>query len=101
MKCLEMGLPEAAALIKNGDHLVFSGNMELAPMAIIREIIKQGTCNLHLISSASAAINADMLIGSGAVDSVEFPQIAFGEYGLAPHFRKTAESGRIKYRDHI
>jgi glutaconate CoA-transferase, subunit A len=73
--------------------LVFSGSMDFSPMALIREIVKQGTGNLHLISSASAAVNADLLIGAGAVDSVEFPQIAFGEYGLAPHFRKLWNPG--------
>ena len=101
MKCRIMSMAEAASLVKSGDRLVFSGNMDFSPMALIREVIKQGTKNLHLISSSSAAINADLPIGAGAVASVEFPQIALGEFGLAPHFRKAVESGRIQYRDHV
>jgi glutaconate CoA-transferase, subunit A len=101
MKGRVMSLPEAASLVREGDRLVLSGSMDFSPMALVREIVKQGTGNLHLISSASAAVNADLLIGAGAVASVEFPQIAFGEYGLAPHFRQAVESGRIEYRDHV
>jgi glutaconate CoA-transferase subunit A len=40
-----------------------------------------------------------MLIGAGAVHSVEFAQIVLGEFGMAPHFRRMAQAGKIVCKD--
>ncbi len=96
-----MELHEAAGLVTDGDKLAISGNMEMAPMALIREIIKQQKKHLNLVCVPSSAIGVDLFIGSGLADSVEFAQIALGEYGMAPHFRAAAESGKIKTLDHV
>ena len=101
MKQKIVSLQQAASLIHEGDHLAVSGTMEMAPMAMIRALIRQGSGNLHLTCVPSSAIGADMLIGAGLVRSVEFAQIALGEYGLAPHFKRLAEKGEIILRDHV
>lgn len=94
-------LQDAAALISAKDHLAVGGTMEMAPVALVREIIRQGKRNLRLLCAPSGAISADMLIGAGMVKTVEFAQISLGEYGLAPHFRNAAESGTITILDHV
>lgn len=93
-------LPEAAALIHHGDTVAISGSMEMSPMALLRELIRSGASGLHLLCSGSAAINADLLIGAGCVETVEASQIILGEFGFAPHYRRAVEEGRLQVREH-
>jgi hypothetical protein len=41
-----------------------------------------------------------MMIGAGALASVEFSSVSFMEYGFAPNFRRHAERGTLAYREH-
>ncbi|MNI07836.1 3-oxoadipate CoA-transferase subunit A [compost metagenome] len=93
-------LQEAAALIPDGAKLAISGNMDLSPMALIREMIRAQKRNLHLICVGAAAVNADLLIGAGTVSTVEFSQISMGEYGFGLNFRRFFEKGRIVGLEH-
>ncbi len=68
-------------------------------MAIIREIIKQKKKIGSLVTSPSACTNADMLIGAGLVGEIYNSYVGFEHLGLAPNFRKFAESGRLKVRE--
>lgn len=68
-------------------------------MAVIREIIKQKKKIGSLVTSPSACTNADMLIGAGLVEEIYNSYVGFEHLGLAPNFRKFAESGRLKVRE--
>lgn len=92
-------LERAVELISHGQTLAIGGAMDMAPMAIIREIIKQRKSNLDLICSPSGGINVDILIGAGLVKSIQFGQIAFGEFGGAPNFRRMAQTGQLLCKD--
>ncbi|WP_159884607.1 CoA transferase subunit A [Paenibacillus puerhi] len=95
-----VSLPEAVGRIPNGASVAVSGNMEMSPMALIREVIRAGKHDLALICSGAAAMNADMLIGSGLVSSVEFSQIAMGEFGFGLNFRRAFERGSVTWKEH-
>jgi glutaconate CoA-transferase, subunit A len=65
------------------------------PMALVRELIRRGRRNLRLVP-APGSIAPDMLIGAGCVAETGCVFISFEQFGLAPHFRRAAETGTIK-----
>lgn len=70
---------------------IFNGQ----PMALVREIVRKGVKGLTLIP-APGSIAPDMLIGAGAVKKTACIFISFEQFGLAPHFRKAAETGAVE-----
>jgi len=76
-------LGHAAALVQDGDLVALGGHTQGAPMALIRELIRQGRRDLGLV------------IGAGLVSRLHFAQVVLGEFGLAPHFRRAVEQGRL------
>ncbi|PZS04277.1 MAG: hypothetical protein DLM69_02065 [Candidatus Chloroheliales bacterium] len=50
----------------------------------------------RLLTSPSASIQADLLIGAGLVDEVITSYIGFEYLGLAPSFRRAVESGQVR-----
>lgn len=69
------------------------------PMAIVRELVRQGKRIGRLVVSPSASVNADLLIGGGLVDDVLAPYIGLEHLGLAPCFKRAAERGDIRIRE--
>lgn len=90
---------KAAALIKDGMHLGVGAGMEMNPMPVIREIIKNRVRDLKLTPVLTGGFVADLLIGAGCVSTVQFPQFSFDEFGLAPNFRKFAQLGDLKMQE--
>jgi glutaconate CoA-transferase subunit A len=68
------------------------------PMALVRELIRRNRRNLRLVP-APGSIAPDMLIGAGCVAETGCVFISFEQFGLAPHFRRAAESGTIKIHE--
>lgn len=95
-----ISIQEAVAQIPDGTKLAVSGNMEMSPMALIREIVRAQRRQLYLVCVGAAAVNADLLIGAGAVSTVEFSQISMGEYGFGLNFRRKFEQGAIVGLEH-
>lgn len=91
---------EAAALVENGDHVTYVGYMQMEPVAFFHELLRQGRRELRLSLAPSSGYVADMLIGAGALAEVEFSSLSFMEFGFAPNFRRTAEAGTLRYREH-
>lgn len=92
---------EAAQMIRSGMHVGVGSGMEMNPMPVIREVIKNGITDLTLTSVLTGGYVADLLIGAGCVSTVQFPQIVMDELGLAPHFRKGAQEGTIRLLETI
>lgn len=89
-------LEEAVALIPSGSTVAVGGlGLYGAPMAMVREIIRQGIRDLSLILAPGASIAADLLVGAGSLAKVFCSYIGFEDLGLAPNFRRAAESGKI------
>ena len=96
MKDKLMSAYEASLLVENGSHLGVGAGMAMNPMPVVREIIKRGVKGLTLTPVVTGGYIADLLIGAGCVETVQFPQIVMDEYGLAPNFRRKAEGGKLK-----
>lgn len=92
------GLEEAASLIKDGDTITTCGfNMQNKPMALVREIIRQGKKDLFLVTAGPAGIDADMLIGAGCVRKVASVSISAERFGpIGPCFRRAAHAEKIE-----
>lgn len=89
-------ISEAIDVIKPGMTIATGGWIFNAqPMALVREIVRKGVKDLTLIP-APGSIAPDMLIGAGAVKKTACIFISFEQFGLAPHFRKAAESAQSK-----
>jgi glutaconate CoA-transferase subunit A len=93
-------MTEAAALVHDGDHVTYVGYMQMEPVALFHELLRQGRRDLRVSLSPSSGYVVDMLIGAGAVAEVEFSSLSFMEFGFAPNFRRCAEAGTLAYREH-
>ncbi len=93
-------LAAAAALVKDGDLVALSGHTKAAPMALIRELIRQGRRHLGLITTPTGGLNVDLAAGAGIADRLHFAQVVLEEYGLAPNFRRAVESGALACREY-
>ncbi|RXT45604.1 CoA transferase subunit A [Bradyrhizobium betae] len=90
---------EAVAEIQDGAKVALGGWIfNSQPMALVRALIRKGARDLHLIP-APGSIAPDMLIGAGCAASTVCVFISFEQFGLAPHFRRQAESGALKVYD--
>ncbi len=89
-------LNDAAALIKDGDLVAVQGHTRLAPMALIRELIRQGRRDLGLITAPTGGFNVELAVAAGAVSRLHFAQVVLEEWGMAPRFRRAVEEGRLK-----
>jgi len=75
--------------------VALAGNVDMSPLALVRELIRQGRRGLRLVLVPSGGLGADLLIGAGAVETAEFGSLHLGEYGVAPAFKRLAEGGRF------
>jgi len=89
-------LKEAAALVKDGDLVALGGHTRQAPMALIRELIRQGRRDLGLITVPTGGFNVELAVGAGAASRLHFAQVVLEEWGMAPRFRRAVEEGRLK-----
>jgi len=93
-------LEEAAALIPSRSTVAVGGlGLYGAPMAMVRELIRQGIGDLSLVLPPGSSIAADLLIGTGSLREVLCSYIGFEDIGLAPNFRRAAESGTLRIVD--
>ena len=96
-----IALNEVGRYVQSGMTVGIGGGPLLAaPMALVREVIRSGARDLRLVACSTGGIAFDLLIGAGCAASVEFAQITLNEYGSAPNFRRYAEAGRFRCKDH-
>lgn len=74
-------------------------HMHNNPMAAVFELIRAGRRIERLLTSPSASLNADALIGAGLVDEVATSYVGFEHLGLAPCFRRAVEGGTLRVVD--
>ncbi|MFQ6088787.1 MAG: CoA transferase subunit A [Candidatus Methanofastidiosia archaeon] len=74
-------------------------HMHNNPMELVREVVRQGIKIKTLITSPSACINADLLIGANLVEEIVTSYVGFEHLGLAPNFRGAVERGEIKLKE--
>lgn len=88
---------EAVARWVSPGAAVAVGGMQLtaAPMALVRELIRQRLPIGRLITSPSASMQADLLLGAGLVAEIMSPYVGFEHLGLAPCHRRAVEAGQV------
>lgn len=92
-----ISLADAAALVQDGDTVVLGGCFtQNKPMAVVRELVRQGRRHLDLVAPPTGSIDVDLLAGAGVVRKVVSSYVGFEHLGLAPHFRTRVEQGELE-----
>lgn len=93
-------LTGAAALVRDGAVVALGGGLcARLPMALVRELIRAGRRELHLVGSAHS-VDVDQLVAAGAVAVCEESYVGYEQdLGLAPAYRRAAEAGAITVRE--
>lgn len=96
-----MTLQEAVSLIRDGDCVGIGGNvLHRAPMAAVREMVRQKKKNLRVVKTAGA-MDVDMLCFGGCAYSVDAGFVSYEtEYSLAGHYRRAVQEGRVRGNEH-
>lgn len=93
-------LEDAAAQVKSGSRVVMSANMTRSPMALLRQLVRQGTRDLRVVGVVGGEINIDFLVGAGAVGVVDTCSVTLGPFArTGPNFQRFAQEGRVKAMD--
>ncbi|OUR75302.1 CoA synthetase [Alphaproteobacteria bacterium 46_93_T64] len=87
------------AHIKDGFKLAVPADYSGIAMEATRQIIRQGTKNLHLIGVPTSGLQAELLIGAGCVSIFESSALTLGEYNPAPRFSAAINEGSVKIVD--
>ncbi|MFC3674890.1 CoA transferase subunit A [Ferrovibrio xuzhouensis] len=92
-------LSEAIGPVWDGMEIATGGWIfNSQPMALVRQLLRSRIKNLRL-TPAPGSIAPDMLIGAGVVASTACVFISFEQFGLAPNFRRAAETGEVEVRE--
>lgn len=93
-------LATAARMVADDSVVALGGGLSARlPMALVRQLIRNGTRGLHVVGSAHS-IDVDMLVAAGTVAISEESYVGYEQdHGLAPAFRRAAETGAIEVRE--
>jgi glutaconate CoA-transferase subunit A len=92
-------IEEALAPIANGCVLAVAREQSGVAMEATRALIRRGVKDLQLITLPTSSLQADLLIGAGAVASIETSAVSLGELGSAPRFTAAVLAGSISVKD--
>lgn len=88
-------LPEAVASIPGGAHVALSGfAIARCAMAFAHEVIRQGITGLT-VSQCVAAMDADLLVGGGAVERIVYGGGSRGRFGQHHCINRAIEQGTL------
>jgi glutaconate CoA-transferase subunit A len=93
-------LDRAVAFVTDGALVALGGGLSARlPMAMVRELVRQGRRNLHVVGSAHG-IDVDLLVAAGSVAVCEESYVGFEQdFGLAPAYRRAAQTQTIEVRE--
>jgi glutaconate CoA-transferase subunit A len=92
-------LESLAAAIPDGALLAVPKDSSGVAMAATRALIRRGVRNLHLVCVPTSGLQADLLIGAGAVATIETSAVTMGEFGAAPRFVEAIRNGSLNILD--
>ena len=91
-----VSLSEAAALVRDGDHLALSGfACARNAVAFSHELIRQGRRDLTL-SACILGLDADLLVGAGCVRHVIYGGGSLDRFGQLQRVNQAIEQGRLE-----
>ena len=94
-----ISVEQLVAVIPDGALVAVPKDTSGVAMAATRALAKRGVRNLHLVCVPTAGLQADILIGAGAVATVETSAITMGEFGTAPCFTAALKEGSLRIKD--
>jgi glutaconate CoA-transferase subunit A len=92
-------LQALAADIPDGAMIVVPPDYSGVAMATTLALIAREARNFHLVCAPTSGLQADLLIGAGAVASIETSAVSLGEHGAAPRFNAAVRAGSIRVLD--
>jgi glutaconate CoA-transferase, subunit A len=92
-------LDDLAASIPDGAKLAVPADYSGPAMAATRALVRRGVKHLHLVCVPVSGLQAELLIGAGAVDIIETSAVTLGEFGSAPRFVEAVRRGKITLKD--
>ena len=99
MSVIAASLDEALGAVTDGCMLAVPREVAGVPMAATRALIRRGVRRLHLVALPTSTLQADLLIGAGAIATLETSAVSLGEFGPAPRFTDAMLNGRIRMLD--
>lgn len=95
-----ISLTDGVAMIPDGAAVALGGNtFHRAPGAALHELVRQGRRGLTLVKTAGS-YDVDLLVGAGLVDKATVAYVGFETMGMAPQFRRAAETQRLAVWEH-
>ncbi len=89
-------MAEAVSLVRPGDFVAVGGyHYCRKPIALVRELIRQGSGGLTLLSHVGS-VDTDLLLAAGLVKKLIFGYVGLEVLGLANNFRRAVEHGRLE-----
>jgi glutaconate CoA-transferase subunit A len=92
-------LDDALQLIGNAAQVAIPPDYAGVAMAATRALLRRGIEGLRLVCVPQSGLQADLLIGAGAVAEIETAAVTLGEHGLAPRFTAAIRAGTIRTKD--
>jgi len=92
-------LSELAAAVPDGAKLVVPSDNCGVSMAATRELVRRGVRGLHLVCVPTSGLQAEILVGAGAVATLETSAVTLGEFGPAHRFVDALRHSRIRILD--
>lgn len=85
--------------IGDGAKLAIPKEFSGVAMAATRALLRRGVKDLHLVAVPVCGLQADLLIGAGAVRTIETSAVSLGEFGPAPRFGAAVRAGLVRVVD--
>lgn len=92
-------LQELVAAIPDGAQVAVAKDTSGVAMAATRALLLRGVRNLHLIGVPQTGLQTDMLIGMGALRTLETSAVSLGEFGTGPRFAAAMKAGTLHMLD--
>jgi glutaconate CoA-transferase subunit A len=92
LEALAARIPDGALIAIPPDHVGVS-------MAATRALLRRGVRDLRLLTVPTSGLQADLLIGAGAVAEIETAGVTLGEAGSAARFTAAVRDGMVAVRD--
>jgi glutaconate CoA-transferase subunit A len=92
-------LEALAAAIPDGCQLAVAKDSSGVAMAATRALIRRGVRDLHLVCVPQSGLQAELLIGAGAVRTLETSAVTLGEFGPAPRFVAAMRQASLRMLD--
>lgn len=88
-------LADAIARIRDGETVAFGGYFQHRhPMALVRELIRQGRRDLHIVTPLGG-IDTELALACGIAGTITFGFVSMDALGQSPAFRRAIDSGDV------